>query len=68
VVRQSIRSCASRWRRSRLLRGQVQAPPVDGDAPSLFAALQEQLGLKLESARAPVPVIVVDRIEKPALD
>jgi uncharacterized protein (TIGR03435 family) len=34
--------------------------------PSLFSALQEQLGLKLESQKAPVETIVIDRVEKPA--
>jgi uncharacterized protein (TIGR03435 family) len=33
--------------------------------PSLFAALQEQLGLKLESAKRSVPAIVIDHIERP---
>ena len=31
-------------------------------SPSLFAALQEQLGLKLESARGPVPVLMIDSV------
>jgi len=42
--------------------------PSATDAPSLFTALQEQLGLKLESGRAPVPVVVVDNIARPTAD
>jgi uncharacterized protein (TIGR03435 family) len=32
--------------------------------PDLFAALQLQLGLKLEASRAPVEVLVIDHLEK----
>jgi uncharacterized protein (TIGR03435 family) len=38
------------------------------DNQSIFTALQEQLGLKLDSGRAPVDVLVIDHIEKPTED
>ena len=41
--------------------------PVD-DAPTLFNAVQQQLGLKLQSERAPVDVLVIDSVEPPTPD
>jgi len=40
-------------------------PPAFTDRPSIFAALQEQLGLKLESTKGPVDVLVIDSAERP---
>lgn len=39
-------------------------PPDSG--PSIFTAIQEQLGLKLESAKGPVQVLVIDHVEMPS--
>jgi uncharacterized protein (TIGR03435 family) len=36
--------------------------------PSLFTALEEQLGLKLVSSKGPVDVLVIDHIEKPSVN
>jgi uncharacterized protein (TIGR03435 family) len=49
-------------------------PPAGGDAPtaaepagpSIFTAIQEQLGLRLESTRGPVEVIVIDSVQRPS--
>ena len=43
-------------------------PAPDPDAPTIYTAIQEQLGLKLESAKAPVEVTVIDSIERPTED
>lgn len=43
------------------------APTDAADAPpDLYKAIQEQLGLKLEAAKAPTDVLVVDHVEKPS--
>ena len=44
----------------------ARRPEVDSPYPALSTAIQEQLGLKLESARGPVPVLVVESAEKPS--
>lgn len=46
----------------------VEPPPVDPNAPDLFTALQEQLGLKLESTKGMVNVFIVESIERPTED
>jgi uncharacterized protein (TIGR03435 family) len=48
--------------------GAPPLPPVDPNGPSLFAALTEQLGLKLEPQQAPLDVLVIDRVERPTPD
>lgn len=46
----------------------VPPPPADNaDAPpDLFTAFQQELGLRLESTKAPVEVLVIDHVEKPS--
>jgi uncharacterized protein (TIGR03435 family) len=48
--------------------GAPPLPPIDPNGPSLFTALQEQLGLKLDSDRGPVEVLIIDSVERPTPD
>jgi uncharacterized protein (TIGR03435 family) len=56
---------------------ETEQPSAGADPPSVFkrwiqgyrdqaAAFQQQLGLKLESTKAPVEVLVIDKVEKPS--
>jgi uncharacterized protein (TIGR03435 family) len=63
------------WTPDQMPQGRGDAPPgapalpaIDPNGPSIFTAVQEQLGLKLDSARGPVDVLVIDRVEHPTED
>ena len=41
-------------------------PSPDSPGATIFSAIQEQLGLKLEAHKGPVEVLIIDRVEKPS--
>ena len=59
-----------RWAPEQLPNVAPGAPPVnvDPNGPSIFTALQEQLGLKLESTRGPIDILVIDHVARPTPD
>lgn len=44
----------------------VNGAPLDTSGPTIFEALRQQLGLRLESRKGPVQIIVIDQVEKPS--
>ena len=54
-----------------VFRQQPGAPPppgIDANAPELLTAIQEQLGLRFESTRALVDMVIVDSVDRPSED
>ncbi len=44
----------------------VADPVPDDPRPSIFTAVQQQLGLRLDASRGPVQILVIDQVEKPS--
>jgi uncharacterized protein (TIGR03435 family) len=50
------------------LRWTPESQPAADDAPSIFTALPEQLGLRLDARRGPVRMLVIDSVDRPTSD
>jgi bla regulator protein blaR1 len=48
------------------MQGTDNPPPSDASGPSIFTAVQEQLGLELKSQTGPVGILVIDHVESPS--
>lgn len=68
MLAQEGRRAASRPTTRLLRRADEATVSAERDAPSLFTAVQEQLGLKLESTKGPAEVLMIDHVEKPTPD
>ena len=40
--------------------------PAVNDQPDLLAAVQQQLGLRLEATKGPIDVLIIDKVERPS--
>ena len=56
------------WRYNIVFSDEGPQEKANPDLPSFVAALQEQLGLRLERTRGPVPVVVIESVERPTPD
>jgi uncharacterized protein (TIGR03435 family) len=54
------------WTPDRELSAPSGQPADTAAGPSIFSALQEQLGLRLEATKGPVDVLVIDQVDKPS--
>ena len=54
-----------KWTNQQTVSPSADSAAPDSNAPSIFTALEEQLGLKLVPAKGMVEVVVIDSIERP---
>jgi uncharacterized protein (TIGR03435 family) len=57
-----------KWNPNDVTAGTPPGAPSLAERPSLFTALEDNLGVKLEPTRGPVDVLVIDHVEKPSSD